>query len=124
MSDLGDKNELTSFVAQTLKGIADGISSSGISQQNGPMGSDAFRMPQQVEFDIAVTAKHTSEAGGGFKIQVFGAGVDVGGKGADEAQTVSRVQFTVPWQYEGVLQRAIGPGTKGPLDTSKIGTDV
>ena len=109
MNDENEKNELSTFVMQTLQGIATGIESSGISQPRGPMGADAFRMPQDVKFDIAVTARHSSEAGGGFSIRVLGAGVDVGGKGADEAQTVSRIQFTVPWQYEGALERLAGP---------------
>ncbi|MGB7373768.1 trypco2 family protein [Pontixanthobacter sp.] len=115
-----EDNELTEFIAQSLRAINDGIKKSGISQAFGPVGAEAFRMPKDVKFDIAVTAKQSKEAGGGLKLQVFGAGVDVGGKGADEAQTVSRIEFTIPWQYEGVLDRAIGP----KKSTVEIDSDV
>ena len=113
MPDTVDNNELTAFIAQTLEAIGSGISGSGISQSYGPIGAEAFRMPKEVKFDIAVTAKHSAEAGGSLKIQVFGAGLDVGGKGGAEAQTVSRVQFTVPWHYESVFERLAGPSKGG-----------
>jgi hypothetical protein len=104
-------NELTEFISQTLQAIGVGITSSGIAQPRGFGGSDSFRMPREVSFDVAITATHTKEGGGGLKLKVWGAGVDLEGKGGTQNQTVSRVQFTVPWEYEGYFDRLAGPAT-------------
>jgi hypothetical protein len=104
-----EENELTEFISQTLRAIGVGITSSGIAQPRGLGGSDSFRMPREVCFDVAITATHSKEGGGGIKLKVLGSGLDVQGKGGTQNQTVSRVQFTVPWEYEGPFDRLAGP---------------
>ena len=98
-----ESNELQAFVASTLEAIMKGISDA---QDNARVrsafgtGEFAFSAPEKVSFDVAVTAKHSGSARGGFKIQVFGIGANAGGDISSEAATVSRIQFEVPSKFK------------------------
>jgi hypothetical protein len=104
-----DNEELSAFIGSTLRAIKTGIDSAGIRVGNGPIGNDAFRMPKQVVFDVAVTVRHSDEASVGLKVQICGFGAGADGKLGSESQTVSRVSFDVPWAYESWAQRLAGP---------------
>lgn len=93
--------ELAAFVTSTLNAIAFGVGESvGLGQMH-------FDVPKEVEFEVAVTATKSKEAGGGFKIQVFSAE----GKAAAEDEHVSRIRFTVG---------RVNSSMVGRLDTSVL----
>jgi len=98
-----EENELQAFVASTLTaimaGVADAMPNARVSSAFGT-GEFAFSAPEKVVFDVAVTAKHSGSARGGFKIQVFGIGANAGGDTSSEASTVSRIQFTIPTKFK------------------------
>ena len=107
MSDESDQtvenNELQLFVASTLKAIMSGISEAQADARVGSAfgtGEFVFSAPDKVTFDVAVTAKHSGSASGGFKIQVFSIGANAGGDVSSEASTVSRIQFAVPTRFK------------------------
>ena len=91
-----EENELQWFVSSTLTAIMQGISDV---QEDARMrsahgsGEFAFSAPENVAFDVAVTAKHTGTARGGMKIQVFSIGANAGGDVSTEASTVSQPVF-------------------------------
>ncbi|WP_043152685.1 trypco2 family protein [Sphingobium sp. Ant17] len=91
-----DNDELAAFVASTLRAISIGVRTAQPDVlSTDEYGETAFDLPDKVAFDIAVTAKRNEEIGGGLKVQVF----SIGGKAANEDQTVSRITFEVPWHY-------------------------
>ncbi|RXR29495.1 trypco2 family protein [Sphingobium fluviale] len=106
-SEVGE-NELQLFVTSTLtaimKGVADAQSSARASSAHGT-GEFGFNPPDSVTFDVAVTAKHTGTARGGFKIQVFSIGANAGGDTSSEASTISRIQFNIPTRYKSDRSR-------------------
>lgn len=101
--DQVEVNELQLFVTSTLKaimsGIADAQSDARVSSAHGT-GEYAFSAPDEVAFDVAVTAKHTGTARGGFKIQVFSIGANAGGDVSSEASTVSHIKFKIPSKFK------------------------
>jgi hypothetical protein len=98
-----ESNELQAFVTSTLtaimRGISDAQSDARVRSAFGT-GEFAFSAPENVGFDVAVTAKHSGSARGGFKIQVFSIGANAGGDISSEASTVSRIQFNVPTKFK------------------------
>ena len=98
-----ESNELQAFVASTLEAIMRGIADAkGDARVRSAFGTGefAFSAPDKVSFDVAVTAKHSGSARGGFKIQVFGIGANAGGDISSEASSVSRIQFDVPTKFK------------------------
>jgi hypothetical protein len=96
-----DNDELAAFVAATLGALATGIASaSGEHSIGSSNGRTSFGMPSLIKFDIAVTAKRTSQGGAGLKVQVFSIGGGVDGRHAQESETTSRISFEVPWRFE------------------------
>jgi hypothetical protein len=117
VSENTDTEELTAFVAGTLKAIAAGIEEAQgtkISSAHGS-GEFGFSAPENVEFDVAVSAKTTGKAGGGMKVAVFGIGANLGAEEGSESSSISRIRFTVPTKFKDT-------SPKKPLDTSKIGS--
>lgn len=55
-----------------------------------------FHPPQDVSFDIAVSAKRSGAIDKGLKLEVFSAGVNAKSEKGTESSTVSRILFTVP----------------------------
>lgn len=98
-ANVADANELRLFVAETLGAVMAGVNdvrdSASIRSPKGN-GTYSFKAPTQVEFDIAVSAKQSGQAGGKLKLEVFTVGVNAGGEKAHETSTVSRIKFTVP----------------------------
>ena len=98
-----EENELQAFVASTLTaimgGVSDAMPNARVASAFGT-GEFAFSAPDNVTFDVAVTAKHSGSARGGFKIQVFGVGANAGGDVSSEASTISRIQFTIPTKFK------------------------
>lgn len=98
-----EENELQAFVASTLTaimaGVSDAMPNARVSSAFGT-GEFAFSAPENVIFDVAVTAKHSGTARGGFKIQVFGIGANAGGDTSSESSTVSRIQFKIPTRFK------------------------
>ena len=84
MTDIQNE-ELAAFVTSTLNAIALGVGEAV------SLGQMHFDVPKEIEFEVAVTATKSKEAGGGFKIQVFSAE----GKAAAQDQHVSRIRFSV-----------------------------
>ncbi len=93
--------ELAAFVTSTLNAIAYGTTSAN------QIGNWRFDIPNHVEFEVAVTATRSKEAGGGLRIQVFSAD----GKVRAENENVSRIRFTV---------RAVNASHAKPIDLSKL----
>ena len=99
--EIVDNDELTAFVAATLRAISFGVTSAGVTAASSRReGHHSFDIPSKITFDIGVTAKRTSEAGGGLKVQVFSVGAGVDGKKVAESETVSRISFDVNWTYK------------------------
>jgi Trypsin-co-occurring domain 2 len=98
-----ESNELKLFVTSTLKAIMEGVADAQpdarVRSAFGT-GEFAYSAPDNVTFDVAVTAKHTGTARGGMKIQVFSIGANAGGDVSTEASTVSRIQFTIPTKFK------------------------
>lgn len=95
-----DNDELTAFVASTLKAISAGIEeASRLSLQEARSGHNTFEMPDKIAFDVAVTAKRSAESDKGLKVEVFSVGGGVSGKSTSHSETVSRITFEVPWRY-------------------------
>lgn len=102
MAENANSDELSVFVASTLKAIAVGIAdaqSVQIASAHGT-GISGFSAPKAIEFDVAVSAKSTGASGGGLKVAVFGIGANVDGKLSSESATVSRIKFTVPTGFK------------------------
>ncbi|BBD97956.1 hypothetical protein SAMIE_1014570 [Sphingobium amiense] len=97
-----DANELRLFVSETLNAVMAGVgdvrTSAAIVSPKGN-GRYMFKAPTEIEFDIAVTARRSAQAGGKLKLQVFSVGVSGGGEGHSETSTVSRIRFSVPRAY-------------------------
>ena len=101
MSETVDNEELAAFVTATLTAIATGVeTASNSATRQTRNGHSTFEMPNKVSFDIAVTAKRTTQGGGGLKVQVFSVGGGVDGRHASESETVSRISFEVPWHHK------------------------
>ena len=102
MSEEANTEELSVFVTSTLRAIAVGIIDAQGTQIPSAHGSgvSGFTAPKEVEFDIAVSAKKTGTANGGFKVAVFGIGANAGGEEGNESSTVSRIRFVVPTNFK------------------------
>ena len=102
-SDQSDSEELRIFVASTLNaiiaGIADVQSQATLRSVTGA-GIFGFNPPENVTFDIAVSAKRTGAKRGGLKLEVFSVGANAGADSATENSTISRIQFTVPTKFK------------------------
>lgn len=115
MSDIVDSNELSAFVASTLKAIAAGVreakSDTSVSTKDY---ESSFDIPDSVAFDIAVTAGRVDAVGGGFKIQIATMiGGQASAKRTEEDRTVSRIAFSVPWKGKSTFT--------GPLPILNVG---
>jgi hypothetical protein len=102
MNEEANSDELSLFVSSTLKAIASGVAiaqETKIPSAHGT-GIFGFAAPKDVEFDIAVSAKQTGTAGGGFKIAVFGIGGNAKGDLGTENATISRIRFAVPTNFK------------------------
>ncbi|HQS70500.1 MULTISPECIES: trypco2 family protein [unclassified Novosphingobium] len=102
MTEEADTEELSAFVASTLRAIAEGVSIAQrniISSAHGT-GTFAYAAPKDIEFDIAVSAKKIGTVGGGLKVAVFGIGANAKGEEASESSTVSRIRFSVPTSFK------------------------
>ena len=95
-----NNEELAAFVTSTLNAIASGVRA---------VVADGYdiELPEKVNFEVAVKATKSAEAGGGLKIQVFTAGA----RRASEDEEVSRITFEV-----GVSKQL----SKGALNTSSL----
>ena len=102
MADDANSEELSAFVASTLKAIAAGISEAqGIQISSAHRtGFSGYTAPKEVAFDIAVAAKTTGASGAGLKVAVFGIGANAEGKLGSENSTVSRIKFSVPMNFK------------------------
>jgi len=117
VSESADTEELTAFVASTLKAIAAGIEEAQGTQITSAHGTGifGFSAPEFIDFDIAVSAKNSGKAGGGMKVAVFGIGANLGAEGGIENSTISRIRFSIPTNFKDTRP-------KRPLDNSKLGT--
>ena len=115
MSETTDAQELTAFVSGTLKAIAQGIEEAQGSKISSAhrTGEFGFSAPEQVEFDVAVSAKSTGSGGGGMKVAVFGIGANMGAEVGSENSTISRIRFSVPTKFKDTT-------TPKQLDTTKL----
>ena len=95
-----DSDELTAFVAATLKAIAAGVEEAADQssvQNNGFVYS--FDMPEKVTFDIAVTAKRNLAGRGGLSVQI--ASIFSGESRVSHergSEEISRIAFDVKWR--------------------------
>jgi hypothetical protein len=98
-----DSEELRIFVSSTLNaiiaGIADVQAEATLRSVTGS-GTFGFNPPENVTFDIAVSAKRTGAKRGGLKLEVFSVGANAGADSATENATISRVQFMVPTKFK------------------------
>jgi hypothetical protein len=97
-----NSDELATFVSSTLKAIAEGIRDAQANQIGSAHGTgvSGYAAPKKVEFDVAVSAKSTDTAGGGFKVAVFGIGANANADLGTENSTVSRIKFAVPLNFK------------------------
>ena len=79
-----NNDELAEFVTSTLNAIAHGAEAAKTENYS-------FNVPGAINFEVAIRATKSAEAGGGLKIQVFSA---EGKKGSEDEQ-LSKVAFTV-----------------------------
>ena len=101
-ADDADSNELRVFVSETLSAVMSAVNdvreTASIPSSKGT-GRWAFKAPTEVEFDIAVSAKRSLQAGGKLKLEVFSVGVNGGGERNSETSTISRIKFSIPRTY-------------------------
>jgi len=110
-----DNDELTAFVSSTLRAIAAGVDEAARNTRvDKERGYTQFEMPPKVVFDVAVTAKRTAGTSKGLKVEVFNVGGGLEGKKSTDHETVSRIQFEVPWQHTSTYKP----------DMSKIGKQL
>lgn len=94
--------DLPEFIGSTLWAIIGGVHQAAefIASRGHPAGVHGAINPllkdSTVDFDVAVTVSQSKEGGGGFKVAVFGAGVDAKGVVSDATQIVHRIKFSVP----------------------------
>ena len=102
MTEKANSEELSAFVASTLRAIAVGISDAQGAQISSAHGTgiSGFTAPKLIDFDIAVSAKSTGLTGGGLKVAVFGIGANAEGSQGSENATVSRIKFSVPMAFK------------------------
>ncbi|NJS14965.1 MAG: hypothetical protein HC788_10560 [Sphingopyxis sp.] len=102
MTQEANSDELSAFVSSTLKAIAVGIADAQDTQVRSAHGTgvSGFAAPENVEFDIAVTARSTGTAGGGLKVAVFGIGVNATGESPSENSSINRIESTVPTRFK------------------------
>jgi hypothetical protein len=93
--------ELAAFVTSTLNAIAYGTADAA------QVGTWRFEIPKEVEFEVAVTATRSKEAGGGLRIQVFSAE----GKARSENEHISKIRFSVS---------KVNAANAGPLDLKHL----
>jgi hypothetical protein len=97
--DDADSNELRLFVSETLSAVmaaVNDVRTTASSPSPKGTGRYEFKAPDNVEFDIAVSAKRSAQGGGRLKLEVFSVGANMGGEKASELSTVSRVKFNIP----------------------------
>jgi hypothetical protein len=94
-----DSNELQVFVSETLVAVMSAVNdvrdTAAIASAKGT-GRYVFKAPNEIEFDIAVSARRTAQGGGKLKLEVFSVGVNAGGEKSAESSTVSRIKFSIP----------------------------
>jgi hypothetical protein len=106
--------DLQTFIAESLRGIADGVHDANVVTHNGktsrtarfvlhPSNSDGSR---SINFDIAVVVRSDDEAGtkGGGKVSVLpwlSAGLEKDGRQSSSQEHISRIRFAV--QLGGTL---------------------
>jgi hypothetical protein len=98
-----NNDELEAFVGSSLRAIMAAVTDvreSARAPSAHGTGEWAFSPPEKVEFDIAVQAKRTGQAGGGLKLEVFSVGANVKKDVAHENSTVSRIRFSVPAKFK------------------------
>lgn len=95
-----DSDELSAFVASTLRAIAAGVKEAS---DQSSIENDGFvynyDMPDKVTFDLAVTAKRSESKSGGLSVQI--ASIFAGeGKMSHEhgSEEISRIAFDVKWR--------------------------
>ncbi|WNO52626.1 hypothetical protein [Stakelama saccharophila] len=95
-----DSDELTAFVASTLKAIAAGVEDA--SDQTSVEMNDfvfGFDMPEAVSFDLAVSATRNIAKGGGLKVHVASLIAGEGKLSSEQkAEEISRIAFDVKWK--------------------------
>jgi len=95
-------DELTAFVASTLKAIAAGIEEAQGTQISSAHGTGVFGFsaPKEIEFDVAVSAKLSANSGGGMKVAVFGVGANLVAEKGNENSSISRIKFSIPTNFK------------------------
>ena len=96
-----DSSEFSLFISETLQAIMNGLSAAqpkatAVSNISGESFEFSFHPPEEVAFDIAVTATRSGKESGGLKLQVFSIGANGAIERETENSTVSRVSFTIP----------------------------
>ncbi|MBL0767799.1 hypothetical protein JI743_03170 [Sphingopyxis sp. DHUNG17] len=112
MAETANSDELSAFVTSTLVAIAKGITDAQGTQIKSAHGTgiSGFSAPKEVEFDIAVSAKKVGTAEGGFKVQVFSVGANLGASDSSESSSVSRIKFVVPSHFKSTQSEAADDG--------------
>ena len=94
-----DSNELRVFVSETLSAVMLAVNdvreTASMASAKGT-GRYVFKAPNEIEFDVAVSAKRSAQGGGKMKLEVFSVGLQGGGEKASETSTVSRIRFSIP----------------------------
>jgi len=95
-----DSDELTAFISATLKAIAAGVGDAA--DQVAVLRDDfvySFEMPENVSFDLAVSAKRNTSTGGGLKVQIASIiSGDARVSHDDGGEEISRISFEIGWK--------------------------
>ncbi len=95
-------DELKTFVTTTLRAVFEAVAEAQAYTQlpsKRHTGASNFEHPNEVTFDVAITAKSSGGAKGGLKLEFSAVGANVGSEKNNENSTMSRIQFKVPFLY-------------------------
>ena len=110
--------DLSDFISESITEITEGllqaqkqVSKHGVDIRTA--GGDTGY--SEIEFDVAVTARHTKDLGGKAKLSVLGIGLELGKDGDKTTGLTSRIKFSVELSIpeEQMKLAAAGKGKKG-----------
>ncbi|MEM1133706.1 MAG: trypco2 family protein [Pseudomonadota bacterium] len=96
-----DFSELKSFISGSLRAVMEGITESGAQMPSAHgSGVHKYNAPEEVSFDIAVSAERSGGAKGGFSLKVLSVGAEAGANIEKTQSTVTRIQFAVRTEFK------------------------
>jgi len=81
--------------------ICPSVNLKNLSQSSNVITSASWKIVNEIEFDVAISARSSGSANGGVKVTI----VNIGGKILSERGTVSKVKFKIPISYPAMPRK-------------------